>query len=155
MQVIDLTSAQEHLRPGHVALPAPGTGAVQGYPAQARHPRRTAAVLAQSGYVREVAVVQRTAAPVVIPGVSFLQHQAPAPVQQERCADAQPAARKEDANEAKCALCLETLKEDLCINPCGHVFHFQCMTASLARYKHCPRCRKGIRSEKQLKRIYM
>lgn len=98
---------------------------------------------------------------MAIPAVPFPPQVAPASAQIQAktpVAAAQSPAKspQEDPSEAKCALCLDALKEDLCINPsCGHVFHFSCMKASLQKYKYCPRCRKKIPSEKSLKRIYM
>lgn len=99
---------------------------------------------------------------IFMPGVAFQPHiaqaQAPAQASSSRAAVDAPAKSPgdDDTADAKCALCLDALKEDLCINPsCGHVFHYACMKASLVKFKACPRCRKKIPGEKTLKRIYM
>lgn len=100
-----------------------------------------------------------------LPGVTFPQPMPPAqpavqagPSIPQATAPKSPgnSPAKDDSSEAKCALCLDALKEDLCINPsCGHVFHYACIKASLVKYKCCPRCRKKINGERSLKRIYM
>jgi hypothetical protein len=92
-----------------------------------------------------------------VPGVTLQSHTADKTSPARKNAAKAPAAPPaDDSDVAKCALCLEALKEDLCINPtCGHVFHFSCMNASLAKFKQCPRCRKKISGAKALKRIYM
>lgn len=102
---------------------------------------------------------------VGLPGVMFPQPMPPAqpavqagPSRPQATAPRSPgnSLAKDDSSEAKCALCLDALKEDLCINPsCGHVFHYACIKASLVKYKCCPRCRKKINGERSLKRIYM
>lgn len=52
-------------------------------------------------------------------------------------------------------LCLEALKTDLCTLPCGHVLHYACMRdAYRGGHKKCPKCRKAIKSEKQITKIY-
>lgn len=71
-----------------------------------------------------------------------------------RSSPPKPASPPDDDKEPKCAICLENLKETLASAPCGHVFHHACLKASFSKFKYCPRCRKGIKSEKQIQKIF-
>lgn len=172
LQVIDLTDPSVAAQPPRARQRADNAAAQNSV--QVVGIQRGGAVVAriqgvaaagQPGAVPRVGWAQ--AAPPHLPPVPFQyaqQHVAP-PQAQAGPSRATAAAAKspekapgddDSTDAAKCALCLDGLKEDLCINPgCGHVFHYSCMKASLARFKHCPRCRKKINGEKALKRIYM
>ena len=42
-----------------------------------------------------------------------------------------------------CSICLGKVLENFTITKCGHVFHFNCITASLQRKPECPNCRRA------------
>lgn len=42
-----------------------------------------------------------------------------------------------------CSICLGKVLENFTLTKCGHVFHFNCITASLSRKPECPNCRRG------------
>ncbi|XP_033228359.1 E3 ubiquitin-protein ligase TRAIP-like [Belonocnema kinseyi] len=54
-----------------------------------------------------------------------------------------------------CVICRELLlpSEDIFNTPCGHIFHFPCLTRWLERSKSCPQCREKVSAAK-IHRIY-
>lgn len=42
----------------------------------------------------------------------------------------------------RCTICTDIIKDDFCAAPCGHTFHFTCLTQWLAHQKSCPQCRE-------------
>ena len=42
-----------------------------------------------------------------------------------------------------CSICLGKVFENFTVTKCGHVFHFNCITASLNRKPECPNCRRS------------
>jgi Ring finger domain len=83
---------------------------------------------------------------------------APLPVAVAPPAPAPPAPPPPESPEDKtpqCPLCLDGMTEGLCSVPCGHVFHYSCMREAFkGGFKKCPKCRKTIRTDKQINRIY-
>lgn len=61
----------------------------------------------------------------------------------------------EEDNVPTCAICLDSLKSELCCAPCGHVFHFKCLKEAINKFKYCPTCRKAIKKETLIKKIFM
>lgn len=41
-----------------------------------------------------------------------------------------------------CTICTDQIKEDFCAAPCGHTFHFVCLSEWLKVQKNCPQCRE-------------
>ena len=41
-----------------------------------------------------------------------------------------------------CTICTDQIKEDFCAAPCGHTFHYGCLSQWLAHQKTCPQCRE-------------
>lgn len=41
-----------------------------------------------------------------------------------------------------CTICTDQIKEDFCASPCGHTFHFECLSQWLTHQKTCPQCRE-------------
>lgn len=41
-----------------------------------------------------------------------------------------------------CTICTDQIREDFCAGPCGHTFHFACLSQWLAHQKTCPQCRE-------------
>ncbi|XP_051154278.1 E3 ubiquitin-protein ligase TRAIP-like [Leptopilina boulardi] len=54
-----------------------------------------------------------------------------------------------------CVICRELLlpSEDIFHTPCGHIFHFPCLTQWLERSKTCPQCREKV-SQAKIHRLY-
>ncbi|XP_043471837.1 E3 ubiquitin-protein ligase TRAIP [Leptopilina heterotoma] len=54
-----------------------------------------------------------------------------------------------------CVICRELLlpSEDVFHTPCGHIFHFPCLTQWLERSKTCPQCREKV-SQAKIHRLY-
>ena len=54
-------------------------------------------------------------------------------------------AREARADGTDCAVCLDGIDRDLAaLQPCGHVFHFECITRFLATRNTCPLCRVAV-----------
>lgn len=41
-----------------------------------------------------------------------------------------------------CTICTDEIKDDFCAAPCGHTFHFLCLSEWLKVQKNCPQCRE-------------
>lgn len=41
-----------------------------------------------------------------------------------------------------CTICTDHIQRDLCAAPCGHTFHFECLSQWLNHQKTCPQCRE-------------
>ncbi len=41
-----------------------------------------------------------------------------------------------------CTICTDLIRDDFCAAPCGHTFHFECLSQWLAHQKSCPQCRE-------------
>ena len=66
------------------------------------------------------------------------------------------AAVEEESSKPQCALCLDDMQEGLCTVPCGHVFHYECMRDTFRKgFKKCPTCRKLVRAEKSISKIFL
>ncbi|QDZ17608.1 RING/FYVE/PHD-type zinc finger domain-containing protein [Chloropicon primus] len=69
----------------------------------------------------------------------------------------QPRKKKPPAsttNGLECRICIDTMKQPTA-TPCGHVFCFTCLQAAMRVKKACPVCRKPIRSQKSIHRLYL
>ena len=45
-------------------------------------------------------------------------------------------------NEERCTVCLEALKANLIITPCGHRYHYDCLKNAYQAVNYCPNCRQ-------------
>jgi len=59
-----------------------------------------------------------------------------------------------NGGQLECRICIDKLKEPAA-TPCGHVFCHKCIMASLKVKKECPLCRKPIRYNKQIHRLFL
>ncbi|GIQ87077.1 hypothetical protein KIPB_009046 [Kipferlia bialata] len=50
----------------------------------------------------------------------------------------------EDETAMQCAICLSGMSADLSTTPCGHIFHTDCLGASLRTTHVCPICRTAV-----------
>lgn len=53
--------------------------------------------------------------------------------------------KNDDENEDVCGICLNELNdENIGVTECGHMFCYDCLTASVQRYHNCPYCKKSL-----------
>ena len=60
--------------------------------------------------------------------------------------------------EFKCSICIDTLfsvNTDVCVTPCGHLFHKVCMDCAMQNNMQCPNCNTGIAEDVVKKYILM
>lgn len=53
-----------------------------------------------------------------------------------------------------CTICTDQIKDNLCAAPCGHTFHYQCLSQWLLHGKNCPQCRERC-LERNIIRLYV
>ncbi|XP_065917083.1 E3 ubiquitin-protein ligase TRAIP-like [Dysidea avara] len=53
-----------------------------------------------------------------------------------------------------CVICTDNLSNDLATTPCGHVFHFACLSQWLAHSNTCPQCRDKC-AKKSVIKLYI
>lgn len=54
-----------------------------------------------------------------------------------------------------CIVCLDELKSRICVIPCGHAFHLECITKFISQSRSsCPTCRKAFCSSQKINMIY-
>ena len=139
---VDLTGddAPVPLRRANGAGPSGARAAAQPRPAGYASPAR--AVQQRRGGSTDAIITG------VVPPVAFPPVARPAPA-----AAAPPPPPPEE--RPQCPLCLDDMKDELCSVPCGHVFHYSCIKDAFKKgFKKCPKCRKAISGEKQIKRIF-
>lgn len=66
---------------------------------------------------------------------------------------ASPVQEKEEENKLKCAICMDTMKEETS-TICGHLFCQSCIQGAIKSQKKCPTCRKKL-TMKNIHRIYI
>ena len=58
--------------------------------------------------------------------------------------------------EFKCSVCLDALfsvNSDVCVTPCGHLFHKDCIEGAMQNNLQCPNCNTGIAAD-MVNKIY-
>ena len=60
--------------------------------------------------------------------------------------------RNKILKDEKCPICLEKLdkQKDFVVTPCGHYFHFSCISESMKTSSKCPLCRTSITTKKEV-----
>lgn len=172
LQVIDLTHFPDRVEPNggaaaHAREPRQNYADVPGVRrnAQIRAQRRVRA--APGGAAPGPAQVPRVSAGVVhqlVQAVPPVQFQSPgaraAPRVSRKNSNGQhdiasASTPPQEDSAPTCAICLDSLKENLCCAPCGHVFHYKCLREAIVKFKYCPTCRKPIKGEKTIKKIFL
>lgn len=88
------------------------------------------------------------------PGARAAQETPPHSSKKKSGTTASPTPPQEESGPT-CAICLDSLKDSLCCAPCGHVFHYKCLKEAIVKFKYCPTCRKPIKTEKTIKKIFL
>jgi hypothetical protein len=58
---------------------------------------------------------------------------------------------KDEEIHNTCAVCLDTLQDELAACPCGHVFHWSCIKVALKSFPRCPVCCQTTRTYRVVK----